>query len=88
MPPPDLIEAMARRARNHVDDVEVWVAPIEYVILRKLEWLRQGGPARHAEDIRSMVRVSGERIDHAALAPWLASLRLEPEWSGIQPTSG
>jgi hypothetical protein len=51
--------AMARRTRHEVGAVAVWVAPIEYVILRKLEWYREGGASRHLDDIRAMLRVSG-----------------------------
>ena len=35
------------------------VAPPEYVIVRKLEYFREGGSEKHLRDIRSMVSVSG-----------------------------
>jgi hypothetical protein len=43
------------------------LAPPEYVIVRKLEFFREGGSGKHLRDIRSMLRISGEQIDRAAL---------------------
>jgi hypothetical protein len=72
--------AIARRIRYDVGGEAVWVAPIEYVILRKLEWHRDGGAPRHLEDVRAMLRVSGDNVDQAALGAWVARLGLENEW--------
>jgi len=56
------------------------LAPPEYVILRKLEFHREGGSEKHLRDIRAMLAVSGEDLDRAALRDWLARLGLETEW--------
>ena len=73
--------AIARRVRYDVGGEGVWVAPIEYVILRKLEWHRDGGASRHLDDVRAMLRISGGGVDQAALDVWLTRLGLENEWS-------
>jgi hypothetical protein len=75
--------AITRRIRHDVRAVGVWVAPIEYVILRKLEWYRDGGASRHLDDIRAMLRVSGGNLDRAALDAWVTRLGLENEWKLI-----
>ena len=72
--------AMARRVRHDVGGVPVWAAPVEYVILRKLQWHRDGGGARHLDDVRAMLRVSGDDVDREALHGWVARLGLEQEW--------
>jgi len=59
----------------------VWVAPIEYVILMKLVYFRDGGSERHLRDISAMLRISGEAIDQAALESWLERLSLRSEWT-------
>jgi hypothetical protein len=59
------------------------MAPLEYVVLRKLEWHRDGGSARHLEDIRAMLRVSGERADRAALETWVRRLDLAAQWQSV-----
>ena len=58
----------------------VSVAPIEYVILKKLEYYRASGSDRHLRDIAAMRRLSGELIDSAALDAWLGRLDLRAEW--------
>jgi len=72
--------ALERRARTDVAGVGMWLAPIEYVILRKLQWHRDGGADRHLADIRGMLRVSGGSVDQAALDLWIVRLGLSGEW--------
>ena len=59
------------------------VAPPEYVIVRKLEFLREGGSDKHVRDIRSMLKVSGEQIDRAALDEWIQRRGVETEWRKV-----
>lgn len=61
----------------------VVLAPAEYVIVRKLEYFREGGSDKHLRDIRSMLAVSANEIDHAALHQWLQELGLEAEWKSV-----
>lgn len=75
--------ALERRERVIVEGEPVWLAPPEYVIIRKLQFFRNGGSARHVRDIRSMVSVLGDRIDHAALEEQAAALGLAAEWAHI-----
>ena len=56
------------------------LAPPEYVIVRKLEYFREGGSDKHLRDIRSMLKVSGEQIDRAALDEWICTQQVEREW--------
>jgi hypothetical protein len=63
----------------------VRVAPPEYVIVRKLEFLREGGSDKHVRDIRSMLKVSGEQIDRAALDEWIQRRGVEAEWRKVAP---
>lgn len=70
-----------RRRLRWSDDLEVVVAPPEYVVLRKLEFYREGGSAKHPSDIRSIVETTG--VDEEALAPWLARMNLTELWRAI-----
>lgn len=72
--------AFSRRVRLDVGGVPVWVAPVEYVILRKLQWHRDSGASRHIDDVRAMLRISGDSVDQATLADWITRLNLEREW--------
>jgi hypothetical protein len=58
----------------------VMLAPPEYVIIRKLEYYREGGSEKHLRDIRSMLAVSGEQMDRPTLDEWIQRRGLQTEW--------
>jgi hypothetical protein len=60
------------------------LAPPEYVIVRKLEYFREGGSEKHLRDIRSMLAVSGDQMDAAALNDWIKNRGLEAQWKQVQ----
>lgn len=72
--------AMSRRQPIPIADDTIWVAPIEYVILKKLAYYRDGRSDRHLRDIGSMVRLSGDQVDRPVLDAWLERLGLQREW--------
>jgi hypothetical protein len=57
----------------------VVLAPPEYVIIRKLEYYREGGSAKHLRDIRSMLAVSGDQLDRPELDAWMERRGLATE---------
>ena len=59
------------------------LAPPEYVIVRKLEYYREGGSDKHLRDIRGMLHVSGEQIDHAALGEWIDKRGVREQWQRV-----
>ena len=71
-----------RRRLRWSDEIEVDVAPPEYVVLRKLEFYREGRSSKHPADIRSIIETTG--VDETALAPWLDRLNLGPLWQEIR----
>ncbi len=70
-----------RRCLEMGEDGSLWVAPPEYVILRKLQYFKEGGSAKHIGDIQGMLDISGDRIDRAILDEWVSTLDLADEWS-------
>ena len=68
--------AFGHRRRMQIGDLGIWVAPLEYVILRKLEYYRTSESDRHLRDIAVMLRISGDTLDVATLQGWLATLGL------------
>jgi len=62
----------------------VMVAPPEYVIIRKLEYYREGGSQKHLRDIRSMLAVSGDQMDRLQLNEWIRDRGLEAQWKEAQ----
>lgn len=71
-----------RRRLRWDDDLEIAVASPEYVVLRKLEFYREGGSAKHPTDIRAIVETTG--VDETAMAPWLQRLALAALWETLK----
>ena len=59
------------------------LAPPEYVIVRKLEYFREGGSEKHLRDIRAMLNVSREQINRPELEEWIQRRRLQTEWQKV-----
>jgi len=70
--------ALANRRRISVADCALWIAPPEYVILRKLEYLREGGQDKHVRDIRFMLAATD--VDRAFMETEIARLGLQAQW--------
>jgi len=68
-----------RRAKE-LDGETIYLAPPEYVIVRKLEYYREGGSEKHLRDIRAMLNVSGGELDRAALDEWIIRRGVVAEW--------
>jgi hypothetical protein len=64
-----------------IGDAAVAVAPIEYVIIKKLQYFEMGGSDRHLRDIRAMLRLSSDQVDQAELERWLDRLTLRRVWN-------
>ena len=71
-----------RRRLRWSDVVEISVAPPEYVVLRKLEYYREGRSAKHPLDIRAICEITG--VDESVLIPWLERMGLEQLWLEIK----
>lgn len=73
-----------RNVRQYsVNSTSIQLAPPEYVILRKLEYYREGGSEKHLRDIRGILAVSGDQIDQSALQDWIGRRRLDAEWQEV-----
>ena len=72
-----------RRRIEVSEGPSMWVAPPEYVILRKLQYFKEGRSEKHVGDIRGMLEVSKDDIDSGILAREIPRLGLTAEWSSI-----
>ncbi|HEY2083594.1 MAG TPA: hypothetical protein VGI88_12495 [Verrucomicrobiae bacterium] len=61
------------------------LAPPEYVIVRKLEFFREGGSEKHLRDIRGILNVSGESINRDDLNFWIQRQSVEEQWKRVLP---
>ncbi len=75
---------LANKKPVPVEDQVVWVAPVEYVILRKLEYYREGRSDKHLRDIAGMLEISGAHVNMAWLEEQVAERRLQAEWQAAK----
>lgn len=59
-----------------------WIAPPEYVVLRKLEYLREGGQDKHVRDIRFVLAAT--EVDRSFIEAEVMRLGLRAQWSRCQ----
>jgi hypothetical protein len=74
--------ALEHRRRIQLDSGQSWLAPPEYVILRKLEFFREGEQDKHLRDVRFMLATTP--IDHAFVAAQAARLGVADQWQQAQ----
>jgi len=85
MPSPDLVSLFVRPLETLGLPYMVTgaVAPPEYVILRKLQYLREGGSDKHARDVRAMWAQHGALLDRPTLEAQITRLGLDPVWTAL-----
>jgi hypothetical protein len=71
-----------RRSENYEGE-PVILAPPEFVIVRKLEYFREGGSDKHLRDIRGMLNISGEQINQSDLQEWIQRQNVKAEWEKV-----
>jgi hypothetical protein len=70
-----------RRRLLQLENLPVFVASPEDVLVAKLEWAKLGSSGRQIEDAAGIVRVQGEHLDVAYVEHWVTVLALQREWS-------
>jgi hypothetical protein len=85
MPAPDpfapFLDPLERRRRVDLGGSAAWIAPPEYLILRKLGFLKEGGSDKHVRDIRFILAVTA--LDRAFLAREVSRLGVRAEWTKV-----
>jgi len=76
---------LKHRRRIELDGRGCWVAPPEVVILKKLEFFREGKSAKHPRDIRDVLELID--VDRPFIEEHVARLGLQAEWRACQRSS-
>lgn len=58
-------------------------ASVEDVIIKKMEYYREGGAEKHLRDITGVLKVSGQRVDRDYVDGWAARLGLLDIWRAV-----
>lgn len=74
-----------RRARRlkPLEDTDVDFASPEDVVIKKLDFYRQGGSDKHLRDIAGILKISADAIDSAYIEAWARKLGLEEIWASV-----
>lgn len=80
--------AFGHRRRMPFDDIAMWVAPPEYVVVRKLQYYEASGSDRHLRDVAMMLRISADAIEAGELGRWLSELELADAFGMAQEYGG
>jgi hypothetical protein len=74
--------ALEKRRRIDLEGTGAWIAPPEYVVLRKLEFLRESGQDKHVRDIRFILAATD--LDSTFIETEVARLGLHSQWRQCQ----
>ncbi|MBI4288544.1 MAG: hypothetical protein HY671_08975 [Chloroflexi bacterium] len=55
----------------------------EDVIIKKMEYYRDGGSEKHLRDVTGIISVSGGQIDRAHITKWATRLGLLDIWNAV-----
>ena len=72
--------ALGNRNSVEIEGETFWMAPPEYVILRKLEYYGEGGSEKHLRDIAGIIEISSAEVDFKSLKEKIEAMHLEREW--------
>jgi hypothetical protein len=72
-----------RRRIEFTAELSLWLAPPEYVILKKLEYYREGGSEKHIRDIANILLASSDEVNKDFLEGHIVSLGLMTQWEKV-----
>jgi hypothetical protein len=75
--------AMENRKSIQFYDKNIFIAPPEYLIIKKLEFYKEGNGEKHLTDIKAVVEYSGDLIDYNFLLTHIVNRGLSEVWSKL-----
>ncbi len=69
---------------NVSETKSAYFASPEDVIIKKLEYFKQGRSEKHLRDIASMLKISSELIDRSYISSWAKKLNISELWEEMQ----
>jgi len=82
----DRLHQWAFQNRRRIDfekNLALWVAPPEYIIIRKLEYFREGSSEKHIEDLRKMLPQVDADLNQSYLQAELKKRGLIDYWARV-----
>jgi len=66
------------------EDSAISIAPPEYVIVKKLEYFKEGGSEKHLLDIKAILNNSRDQIDFNMLSNLISTWGLQETWEKVE----
>lgn len=77
-------DQLARRIKIAMPgSVDIWFVSPEDLILKKMDFYREGGSDKHLRDIAGTLKISEGKVDTAYITAWAAKLGLSEIWEQI-----
>lgn len=70
------LSKIKRRVAKNILGQKVYFTSPEDLILSKLQWYKLSGSDRHIEDVKSIFKISGKKLDKKYLNYWIGKLKL------------
>jgi hypothetical protein len=64
-------------------DLEAMFASPEDVIIKKMQYYREGGSEKHLRDIAGILKISGDKVDKNYIARWATLFGVDTIWQAI-----
>ena len=81
-------EEFRRRQPIELQEVHLFVASAEDVIIAKLEWAKRAQSQRQIEDAAGIMTIQAARLDRSYIQKWIQELDLSKEWEVAQRIAG
>ncbi len=81
-------EEFNRRQLINLEDLPLFVASAEDVVVAKLEWSKLAQSQRHIEDVAGILRMRWESLDLSYVEKWVVELGLKTEWNHARGAAG
>jgi hypothetical protein len=81
-------EEFRRRQLVNLQDLTLFVASVEDIVLSKLEWSKLAQSRRQIEDVAGILRMQWESLDLSYLEKWIHALGLKSEWEDARHAAG
>lgn len=81
-------EEFRRRRSSLVQDVPLFIASPEDVIVAKLESAKIGGSLRQIEDVTSILKFRKDELDFSYIEKWVNGMALQKEWNEARRAAG
>lgn len=74
--------------RLFAEGLEATFASPEDVILRKMQYFKEGGAEKHLRDIAAVLKIQGDRVDRKYIEEWTGRLDVIDVWNRITEQVG